>query len=582
MLQDDRENINDRIKSALYTEELRLLSGQVLQLANSGLTRTYFLRKILKLLLIFFKADRISILIKTFNDPERYELVHYNQQTFQYGFYPQANNSESQDDVSPELDEYWKQMLTGRMDESLSCVTQKGSLWIKDINAHTSDKEILKELNMHENLKRGNFKSLLVTPFLRDNERIGLLEFKSYSKDFLSDMDIGTIETFIHTLGMTFLNQYTQAALQERVKELTCLYSMSQIAEKPYVSLEDLIYSIMNLLPPAWQYPEITQARIILDGIDYSLPDFDSEADKLSVDITIDHIKRGKIEVIYTRERPQLDEGPFLKEERKLLEVLANELALIIKRRESEDDKEKLLNQLHHADRLATVGELAAGVAHEINEPLGSILGFAQLASKYKGIPDQVKKDLDKIVSASLHAREIVKKLMTYSRQVTFEKKEISINQVVEDSLYFFKSRCIKEGIELNISLESGIPIIIADPVQINQVLVNIVVNAMQAMPNGGKLNIQTSFADGAVKLIIKDNGQGMNEDVLNQIFDPFYTTKKASKGLGLGLSVVDAIIQSHNGKIEVQSEPGKGTEFIVTFSAGESKEISTGEQKRK
>jgi len=249
--------------------------------------------------------------------------------------------------------------------------------------------------------------------------------------------------------------------------------------------------------------------------------------------------------------------------------AIAKELSHILKRREADEDKAKLLNQLHHADRLATVGELAAGVAHEINEPLGSILGFAQLASKYRDIPDQVKMDIEKIISASLHAREIVKKMMVFSRQVSPEKKEINLNQVVEDSLYFLKSRCIKEGIELQLSLEQGLPAIIADPVQINQVLVNIVVNAMQAMPGGGKLIIRTGLSDIGIKLSIMDTGLGMNENVLQQIFNPFFTTKGVDKGLGLGLSVVDGIIKSHGGKIGVRSKPGKGSEFVIKLPCG-------------
>ncbi|KPL08870.1 MAG: hypothetical protein AMS23_00715 [Bacteroides sp. SM1_62] len=365
---------------------------------------------------------------------------------------------------------------------------------------------------------------------------------------------------------MTLLNQHTQAALQERVKELSCLYGMSQIAETPYVSLDDLIYSIMDLIPPAWQYPEITRTRIILDGIDYSLPDFESNDNKLASDIMIDNKKRGKIEIIYTRERPELDEGPFLKEERKLLDTVAKELAMIIKRRESEEDKNRLQNQLHHADRLATVGELAAGLAHEINEPLGSILGFAQLAGKYPGVPDQVKRDLEKIVRSSLHAREIVKKMTLFSRQVTAQKKQIDINQVIEDSLYFYKSRCQKEGIKLDIKLQPDLPFIIADPVHINQVVVNIVVNAMQAMPHGGVLNIKTLTSADEIMLIIKDTGVGMKEEVMEQIFYPFFTTKKAGQGLGLGLSVVHGIITAHGGSISVISEPGKGTEFKISL----------------
>ena len=573
MLKEDQKKTPDQINYTLYTEELRLLSSQILLIANSGLTRTYFLRKILKLISNFFKADEVNVLLKVFDDSYRSELVQYSKETFRYNFFPQQNNDKTPNYAPSELAEHWNLILTESLDTSLSCFTDKGSFWIRDLDAQTSGQKIFKQLNIADYLKKGDYKSLLVTPFYLENERIGLMELISYNNDFLSDYDISSIETLIHTLGMTFLNQHTQAALQERVKEITCLYAMSQLADKPYVSLEDLIYRIMDLLPPAWQYPDITQTRIILDGIDYSQPGFKPDASQLSANIDIDGKTRGKIEVIYTRERPQLDEGPFLKEERNLLDAIAKELALIFKRRESEEDKAKLLDQLHHADRLATVGELAAGVAHEINEPLGSILGFAQLASKYPGTPGQVKMDLEKIVKASLHAREIVKKMMVYSRQVTAEKNIISLNQIIDDSLYLFSSRCLTEGIELEVFLDPDVPAIIADPVQINQVVINIVVNAIQAMPDGGKLIIQTRYSDNEIKLSIKDNGLGMNEDVIQQIFNPFYTTKGANKGLGLGLSVVDGIIKSHTGIIEVISEPGKGTEFIVKLPAGTSPE---------
>jgi len=582
MHKQNQKKASDQIKSNTNSEALRLLSRKILQIANSGLTRTYFLRKILELISEVFKADEVNVLLRIIDDISRSELVQHNQETFRYNFFPQANNNGPQYGNSTELHEHWKHILTGSMDASSSFVTERGGFWIQDINNQTSDREILKQLNISDYLEKGDYRSLLVVPFFMESERIGLMELKSHNKGFLSGSKIYAIETFIHTLGMTFLNQYTQAALQERVKEISCLYNMSQIADKPHVSLVDLIYSIMDLLPPAWQYPEITRTRIIFDSIDYSLPDFEVEVSKLSADIAIDNRKRGLIEVIYTKEMPLLDEGPFLKEERKLLDTIAKELALILKRRETEEDKEKLLNQLHHADRLATVGELAAGVAHEINEPLGSILGFAQLAGKYPEVPDQVKRDLEKIVNSSLHAREIVKKLMIFSRQVSVEKKRVSPNQIVEDSVYYFKSRCLKEGIDLDISLEPDIPAILADPVQINQVIVNIVVNAMQAMPDGGSLNLQTRFSDNTIMLIINDTGQGMNEDVLQEIFHPFYTTKEAGKGaeegLGLGLSVVDGIIKSHNGEIEVKSEPGKGTEFIIKLPIITSTETNSSE----
>jgi signal transduction histidine kinase len=581
MVRKEQKNtaFRDQNSADSESEELRLLSREVLQILNCGLTRTYFLRKILRLLSNYFKADEITMLLMVFDDPTRSEFVQYNKRTFTYNFLPRNNNIEPEIYVSSELPEFWKQILSVNAETSLPFVTDKGSYWIRDLNSLKSKKFTSKQHRIAGYLDKLDHRSILLTPFLMENERIGFLEMKSHREDFLRDFVISSIETFIHTLGITLLNQYTQAALQERVKELTCLYNMSQIADKPHVSREDLIYSIMDLLPPAWQYPEITRSRITLDGIDYSLPGFQADASKLSTDIITNGDKRGKIEIIYTEKRPELDEGPFLKEERKLLDAIANELAMIIIRRESEDEKVKLVNKLHHADRLATVGELAAGVAHELNEPLGSILGFAQLAGKYPKIPGQVAKDLEKIVKASLHAREIIKKLMVYSRHRTTEKKKkINLNQIIEESLYFFKSRCQKEGISLELSLAPNIPELSADPVQINQVLINIVVNAMQAMPNGGVLHIETAYSGNRVMILIKDTGVGMTDEVLQQIFDPFFTTKQSDNGVGLGLSVVDGIIKSQHGKIEAESEPGRGTEFRVILPTESILEEQSGE----
>jgi signal transduction histidine kinase len=534
-------------------------------MSNSGFSRTYFLRKTLRLILAFFKADEINLLLKVYSEPSRYEIIKHNGDHFRYNFIPPTNSNGIPGHGSA-LAEHWNLILSGNIDTDIPFVTKGGGLWISLPDEQILKHDLVRKTSLDKYLMAGAFNSLLITPFMLNKEKTGIFELASKDDKFLPDLGADLIESFVNTLGITLLNQHTQAALQERVKELSCLYGMSRIAETPYVPLEDLIYSTMDLIPPAWQYPEITRARIILDGIDYSLPEFESNDYRLASDIMIDGKKRGEIEIIYTRERPDLDEGPFLKEERKLIDTIAKELALIIERRESEEAMNKLQNQLHHTDRLATVGELAAGLAHEINEPMGSILGFAQLASKYPGVPAQVKKDLEKIVKSSLHAREIIKKMMLFSRQVMAQKKQVSINQVIEDSLYFYKSRCQKEGIKLDLKLKPNLPCIMADPVHINQVVLNIVVNAMQAMPDGGRLTIKTNAAADKISLCIKDTGMGMKEEVREQIFHPFFSTKMAGQGLGLGLSVVQGIINEHGGSISVISEPGKGSEFTIIF----------------
>jgi PAS domain S-box-containing protein len=364
----------------------------------------------------------------------------------------------------------------------------------------------------------------------------------------------------------------SEHALRERVKELSCLYGLAKLIERPGISLEEILEGIVRLLPPAWLYPEIASARIILNGHTYSTPNFRERSQRQVANIVINEEERGVVEVVYLKKKPELDEGPFLREERSLIEAIAREVALIVERKQTEEDKERLQDQLRHADRLATIGQLSAGIAHELNEPIGSILGFAQLIKKYPELSEKAIQDIEKITKASLHAREVVKKLMLFARQMPPQKTRVNLNQVIEEGLYFLESRCAKEGIKVVRSLSTNLPEVIADQAQMTQILVNIVVNAIQAMPNGGKLTIRTNASDRFISLTVVDTGVGMSEKVMRQIFLPFFTTKDVGQGTGLGLPVVHGIVTSHSGSINVDSKVGRGTQFEIQLPIVEPK----------
>jgi signal transduction histidine kinase len=353
------------------------------------------------------------------------------------------------------------------------------------------------------------------------------------------------------------------SALRERVKELTCLYSLAQLVEHPEVTLEEILHGIVEILPPAWQYPEITAGRIVLDGRVYETANYQEGVHRQSAEIVIGRQLRGSIDVVYLEPRIELDEGPFLKEERNLIDAISQQIVLIVERRQAAEEKLRLQGQLRHADRLATIGQLAAGVAHELNEPLGNILAFAQLAEK-QVLPPQAVADLEKIVAASLHAREIIKKLMLFARRMPPQKTSVDLNSVIQEGLYFLESRCAKNGVAIKIRLSRRLPRITADPSQLHQVLVNLLVNAIQAMPKGGTLKIASRASRQHVSLIVEDDGIGMTEEVLGKIFTPFFTTKDVNEGTGLGLPVVHGIVTAHGGTIAVRSSPGQGARFEI------------------
>jgi len=280
----------------------------------------------------------------------------------------------------------------------------------------------------------------------------------------------------------------------------------------------------------------------------------------------VDGRERGRIDVTYLKPSPPQDEGPFLKEERSLVDAVARQVAMIVQRRQADEDAAHMQEQLRHADRLATIGQLAAGVAHEVNEPLGSMLGFAQLALKCPGLPDAAAEDLRKVVAASLHAREIIRKLMLFARQMPPRKVPASLNAIVEDGLSFLESRCVRGAIKVVRQFDPALPDVEVDPSQLHQVLVNLVVNAIQAMPRGGTLTVATEAREARICLSVEDTGIGMSQEVQKRIFLPFFTTKDVDEGTGLGLPVVHGIVAAHGGEIGVVSSPGRGSRFEVRF----------------
>lgn len=225
-------------------------------------------------------------------------------------------------------------------------------------------------------------------------------------------------------------------------------------------------------------------------------------------------------------------------------------------------------NRLVQAAKLAAVGEMAAGIAHELNNPLTSVTGFAELALDTLPDDSQARQDLEIVMREANRARDVVRRLLDFARQSESTRARASLNEVIEDVVALSRHLIHTSGVTLQLDLEGSLPWVLVDANQMKQVLLNLVHNALQAMPSGGEMRISTESAlragrDG-IRVTVCDTGVGIPQEELARIFEPFYTTKGDQGGTGLGLSVTYGIITDHGGFIEVQSEPGAGSKFTV------------------
>jgi signal transduction histidine kinase len=236
-------------------------------------------------------------------------------------------------------------------------------------------------------------------------------------------------------------------------------------------------------------------------------------------------------------------------------------------------EERRLQQEVIQQEKMAAIGILAGGVAHEINNPLGGILAFTQLLLRdaKDQANDDLAADLREIENAAVRCKKIVSDLLDFSRfSKDKEVVDVEVNQLLQNVLPFIRSEIKSLNVDLDVKVGKDLPIIRGIPDRLQQVFLNLMTNACHAMPKGGTLSIETrpSRDRSRVMVVVRDTGEGMPSSVRDKIFDPFFTTKQPGKGTGLGLSISYRIVKEHEGSIEVESRMGKGTTFTVTLPA--------------
>jgi PAS domain S-box-containing protein len=464
-----------------------------------------------------------------------------------------------------------------------------------------------------------NISAIVQAPLSYGGELIGTLgvnEFLPATRSFTSD-DVRLLELFAAQVASAIHNARLREQTVRQLSELSLLYetalvnmrttppqlekalqpvieALCQLMRTPLTAIylwEDDItegFYILGTAVPSETISTLKQMIVQGQGImgwvathgeSLNIPDiqqdrryvgvFEQTRSELCVPVKIGEQTVGVINV--ESERANV----FEERDVRLMTTLAAQLAGVVENARLYHALQKRLSELQSAQaqlaraaRLAGIGELAASIAHEINNPLAAILGFSELA--YQSVRDEdIKSDLEMVVKEANRVREIVRGLLDFARPRALRLEVTDVNQVIADTLKLVRHRINRGGLRLHEHYDAELPLLELDANQIKQVLLNLITNAIQATASGGALTLATALQNQAVVVSVQDTGTGIAPEHLEHIFEPFFTTKAEGEGTGLGLAVSYGIVQKHGGRIEAESEVGKGTTFKVYLPIG-------------
>ncbi|WP_452221231.1 sensor histidine kinase [Lacinutrix salivirga] len=351
----------------------------------------------------------------------------------------------------------------------------------------------------------------------------------------------------------------SESALKERIKELTCLYEVSSIIVNADANeILGVLRAIAISLKKGFHIPNITEVSIQIPDETYTTGLINKD-NSITSNITIFNKICGNITV------SQKDNtSNFLTEEQPLIDNVALKLGNYLERIEIQNNETSLKRQMERADRLGILGEITAGIAHELNTPLANILGFAELLKDDFKSNKQVAADLDKIIKNAIFSREVVKKLMFFACEMPQEMKEVNIVPSIKNAIKLLDASFKKANVKYIVKIEDESLMLRADKIQLTQIIFNLIINAIYFSSANGLITIEALQTKNHIVLKVIDEGKGIPKEALEKLFQPFFSTKPTGDGSGLGLSVVHGIVASHNGTITAQNNKVKGATFTV------------------
>jgi signal transduction histidine kinase len=381
--------------------------------------------------------------------------------------------------------------------------------------------------------------------------------------------------------------------LTERVKELNCLLSISRLRNAPGTSTQVMLRGIVDLIPPAWQFPESTCARISLPDYDCRTESYQETRWRLSHDVYVQEERVGTLHVCYLDEKPPRDIGPFLFEERNLLEAIAERIGRVIAREKAEAKALEQQRQMVRLDKMVALGTLVSGVAHEINNPNNFVMlnapvlddaftsimpildetreargDFLVAGLPYSEMREAIPSLLSGILEGARRISAIVQSLKEFARSDTPGFQElVDMNGVIQSALMLVGNLVKRRTLNFSVELQDDLPSIKGNAQRLEQVVINLVQNAYESlMDTSGSICVTTASRGHNVLVTVSDDGCGIPATQIPHITDPFYTNKRDVGGTGLGLSVSHGIVKEHEGTMSFESKEEEGTTVTIAF----------------
>ncbi|MEQ8224120.1 MAG: PAS domain S-box protein [Candidatus Eremiobacterota bacterium] len=559
------------------SEKNQELSLKVMELLNQPGEKLSVIGHIIGLIKKFTEVEAVGIRLKDDDEFPYYVTDGFHEHFIESEKYlcnrDSAGNIILNNEGNPVMDCLCGKILTGNINKSLPYYTEKGSFWCNNTSCFTEINSEEEEICTRKKCIKEGYSSIALIPLKSGNDTAGLLQLNSKRINCFTVEMIKLFEGIASSTGIALTRWKAQESLKETKDYLDKV--INSVSDPIFV--KDINHRLVMVNDAECSLLGYKREEIIgktdYDFFPKEQSDIFWEKDDLVFNTGEENVNEEKLTNAYGDTRTIVTKKALYKDKKgqKYIVGITRDITDIKK---AHEEKEKIEKQLQQAQKMESIGTLAGGIAHDFNNILGTIISYSELGLTTVSDEFSVRKSFEGIIRAGYRARDIIRQILTFSRQAEIELNPFSLRDIIKETLPLIRSS-IPSTIKIKTIINTD-GMILADHGQFSQILLNLCSNAMDAMTDHGglleislsRLSINSEYTDlkpgDYIVLTVTDTGHGMDRDILERIFDPFFTTKDQTKGSGMGLSVVHGIVKNHGGTITVSSEVNKGSSLQI------------------